>query len=88
MGAFTALADLITSDENNNIVVAGKSELLESRDNIIVTEDHGHLIAAIGMEKTVIAHTPDATLVCPINQAHRLKELLELIEKNAGKKYL
>jgi len=88
IGAFTALADIISSDRDNNIVVAAQSQLLDCKNNIVITEDHHHLIAAVGLENTVIAHSPDATLVCRIDQTQRLKELLELIKKNTGEKFL
>jgi len=88
MGSFAALADLISSDKSNNIVVAGHSELLDCNNSIIVTEDKGHLIAAIGLENIVVAHSPDATLICHIDQTHRLKELLELIKQHTGEKFL
>jgi len=88
MGSFAALADIINSDKDQNIVVAGASELLDCKNDIIVTEDKGHLIAAIGLENMVVAHSPDATLVCPIDQTHKLRELLELIKQHAGEKFL
>ena len=88
MGSFAALADIITSDGKNNIVVAGQSELLDSNNNIIVTEDEDHLIAVIGLENMIVAHSPDATLVCPIDQAQRLKELLELVKDHKDGKFL
>jgi mannose-1-phosphate guanylyltransferase len=88
MGSFAALADIISSDKDHNIVVAGTSELLNCRNSIIVTEDNGHLIAGIGLENMVVAHSPDATLVCHIDQTPRLKELLELIRRHAGKEFL
>jgi mannose-1-phosphate guanylyltransferase len=88
MGSFAALADIIDSDEGNNVVVAGCSELIDSSDNIIVTEDKDHLIAVIGLKNMVVAHSKDATLVCPIDKTGRLKELLELIEKDTGEKFL
>jgi len=88
MGSFAALADIISSDKNNNIVVAKKSELLNCKNNIVVTEDKNHLIAAIGLENVVIAHSPDATLICPISQTPRLKELLELIKQDVGEDFL
>jgi len=88
MGSFAALADIISSDKDNNIVVAGTSELLDCKDSIIITEDKSHLIAAIGLENIVVAHSPDATLVCHIDQTQRLKELLELIKQHAGEKFL
>lgn len=88
MGSFAALADVIKSDENGNVVVAGASELLDCRNSIIVTEDKGHLIAAIGLADLVIAHTPDATLVCHISQTEQLKTLLERIEQHGRTKFL
>lgn len=88
MGSFAALADIISSDENNNIVVAEKSEVLSSSNNIIITEDEGHLMAVIGLENMVVVHSPDATLVCPVDQTDRLKELLAAVREHAGEKFL
>jgi mannose-1-phosphate guanylyltransferase len=88
MGSFASLADIISSDENNNIVVAGASELIDCKNSIIITEDSEHLIAAIGLKDMVVAHSPDATLVCPLDDTAKLKELLERIENKGGEKYL
>ena len=88
IGSFAALADIIKADKNNNIIVAGLSELLDCKDCIIATEAKKHLIAAIGLQDIVVVHSPDATLVCHIDQSYKLKELLELIKKHTGKKFL
>ena len=88
MGSFAALADVISSDENNNVVVAGTSELLDCKNSIVVTEDKGHLIAAIGLANMVVAHSPDATLICPVDQTDRLKALLDLIKQHGGEEFL
>ncbi len=88
IGSFAALPDVIKSDKNNNIVVAGSSELIDCKNSIIITEDQGHLIAAIGLENMVVAHSSDATLVCRIDQTERLKELLELLKQHHGEKFL
>ncbi len=88
MGCFAALADIISSDQNKNVVVARQSELLDCKNSIIVTEDKGHLLACIGLENMVVAHSPNATLVCHIDQTHRLKELVELIKQHGGEKFL
>jgi mannose-1-phosphate guanylyltransferase len=88
MGSFASLADIISSDKDNNIIVAGSSEVLDCKNSIMITEDKGHLIAAIGLENIIVAHSSDATFICHINQSHRLKELLELIKHNTGEKFL
>jgi mannose-1-phosphate guanylyltransferase len=88
MGSFAALADIISSDKDNNIIVADSSEVLDCRDSIFVTEDKGHLIAAVGLQNLVVAHSPDATLICHTDQTHRIKELLDLIKQHNGEKFL
>jgi mannose-1-phosphate guanylyltransferase len=88
VGCFTALADSVGFDEKNNVIIAATSELLDCKNNIVVTEDKEHLIAAMGVENIIVAHTPDVTLVCHIDHAHRLKELLELIKQHDGQKFL
>lgn len=88
MGSFSALADIIQSDADGNIVVADKSEILDCNDSIFVTEDKNHLIAAIGLKDMVVVHSPDATFVCPVDQTGKLKELLELLREHGKEQYL
>jgi mannose-1-phosphate guanylyltransferase len=88
MGSFSALADIIKSDKNGNIVVAGQSEVLDCKDSIIVTEDKNHLIAAIGLKNMVVVHSPDATFVCPIEEIGKLKDLLNTVKEHGKERYL
>jgi mannose-1-phosphate guanylyltransferase len=88
LGSFAALRDIITSDNSSNVVVSEHYQLLDSKNNIVITEEKGHLLALIGVENMIIAHTQDATLVCPIDQAGRLKELLEKIENRNQERFL
>jgi mannose-1-phosphate guanylyltransferase len=88
LGSFAALRDIVTSDDSSNVVVCDYNQLLDSRNNIVITEEKGHLLAMIGVENMIVAHTKDATLVCPIDQADRLKELLETIEDRHPGKFL
>ena len=88
MGSFNALAEIITSDEHDNVVTAELYELIDCKNTIVVTEEHNHLIAAIGIKDMVVAHSRDATLICPADQTHRLKELLGNIENKTGEQFL
>jgi len=88
MGSFGALADIVKPDSSDNIVTAATSSILESDNNIIITEDDGHMIALIGVKDLVVAHSPDATLVCSKDQTEKLKQLLEQIDKQGQGKYL
>ncbi len=88
MGSFAALADILESDPDNNIIITDHSELLDCKNNIIVTEEKGHLLALIGTENMIVAHSKDATLVCPIDQSHRLKELLDKIKADHAGRFV
>ena len=88
MGSFASLVDIIEADSNNNCIVSDHSELLDSKNNIIVTEEKGHMIALVGVENMIVAHTKDATLVCSTDHANRLKELLDGIQEHKGESFL
>ena len=88
LGSFGALADVHKADADNNIVASAASALLDVQECIIVTEQDGHMIAAIGVKDLIIAHSPDATLVCHKDHADKLKALLEQIEQQGDGSYL
>ncbi len=89
MGSYQALVDVLEKDNNGNSISAAGLELIDCKDNILLsTAKDGHIIAAIGLENMVVAHTPDATFICPADQIGRIKELIEQIEKSRGQRYL
>lgn len=87
LGSFNALCDILGTDGDGNTIVAQKTTALDAKNNIVLTEDKGHLIALIGVDDIVVAHSPDATLVCRADQTGRIKELLDMIETQHGDKY-
>ena len=87
VGSWTSLADVFSPDEQGNTVVAPRAVLLDSHGNIVVNES-GHLIAAVGVENLVVIHSQDATLICPRDQAQRIKDLLEVVKQRSGSEFL
>jgi mannose-1-phosphate guanylyltransferase len=88
MGSYTALSDVMMQDAQANFVAAEKHVLLDCAENIVVTEEDGHLIAGIGLKGLVVAHSPNATLICPRDQLDKLKGLLMQIEEQGGSHFL
>lgn len=74
IGSWTALRNHLAPDGCGN-VATGLFAGLDSH-NLIVSGQPDHLVAAIGVDNLVIVATPDATLVCRVDQAQRIKELL------------
>jgi len=86
VGSWPALENVAETDEAANVVVAENTAILDSFRNVIVSEDD-HLLAVVGMDDCIIAHSADATLVCNKSDSQRLKELVELIERHHGQRY-
>jgi mannose-1-phosphate guanylyltransferase len=74
IGSWPAYGRLLARDAAGNSAL-GETILVESRGNIAVSTEEGHLVACLGCEDLVVVHTPDATLVCPKDSADELKRL-------------
>ena len=87
VGSWTALRNQLPSDKYGNII-RGNTVSIDSNNNIIVGESD-HLIVTIDVENMIIIHTEDATLVCKVDSAQRIKEAINLIKENPSlKKHL
>ena len=80
LGSWSSLSEVLPSDDQGNTVAAGSVELIESKNNIIVSEDE-HLLALIGLEDVVVVHSKEATLVCHKSQVQRVKELVARLDE-------
>lgn len=73
VGSWTSAAAHLPADAKGNAVV-GEVAALDSRENIVVSPHR--LTALIGCEGLVVVQTERATLVCPKQEAQRIKALL------------
>ena len=83
VGSWPAYADTCPKDENNNALAADQHLLLDCNNTLVASSDPDHLVTAIGCDNLVIIHTPRATLVCPADQAQKIKEM----HKQVGEEY-
>jgi len=89
VGSWAALADTYDADANGNRTDSiTLSCLLDSHDNIIVTDDPDHLVAAVGLRSHIIVHTQDVTMVCPLSDGERVKDLVAQVQTDHADKYL
>ena len=86
VGSWPAVEQVCELDDGGNAILSENTFVDGATGNIVVSEDD-HLLALLGVSDCVIVHTPDATLVAAKSEAHRLKELLESVEKSSGSKY-
>lgn len=84
VGSWPSLAALLPVDGEGN-AVRGLTLLVDSRRNIVLSDDPDHLVATVGLADCIVVHTRDATMVCPVADAQRVKELAEAVaRRHAG----
>ena len=86
VGSWPALAGTLGSDDAGN-ALRGLSVLVDSARNIVFSDDPGHLVALVGVTDSVVVHTADVTMVCPVGEAERVKELLTAVEERLGARF-
>ncbi|MFV0465971.1 MAG: mannose-1-phosphate guanylyltransferase [Lachnospiraceae bacterium] len=74
VGSWLALERIRNKDEDGNVII-GNVIPVNTRNCIIQGENK--LIAAVGMEDTVIVDTEDAILICNKNNTNQIREILE-----------
>ena len=87
VGSWPALAETLDLDERDNAVDCPTCVFLDSDNNIVVSQVPEHLVTMIGVSDMIVVHTADATLVCPKDEAQRVKELVGKIREKFGNKY-
>jgi mannose-1-phosphate guanylyltransferase len=87
VGGFAALGEQLPRDEHGN-ATSGVSVLVDARDNLVINHaEDGRLVAVVGLSDTVIVQTPQITLVCPITEAERIKDLVAEVTAQLGGSY-
>ena len=87
VGGFAALGEQLPRDERGN-AIHGVSVLVDARDNLVINNaEDGRVVAVVGLSDTVIVQTPQITLVCPITEAERIKELVAEVTAKLGGGY-
>jgi mannose-1-phosphate guanylyltransferase len=86
VGSWPALAHTLAADGGGN-AVGGAAVLLDSSGNVVLTDDPEHLVALVGVRDSVVVATRDVTMVCPVGDAERVKQLLAEVEARYGSRY-
>jgi mannose-1-phosphate guanylyltransferase len=75
VGSWDAMHRSFDGDHAGN-VVRGRTVVIDSRNSIVVNEGMPMTIGVVGMEGVVVVATKDGILVCPVDQAQRVKEIV------------
>jgi len=88
VGSWDSLFDVLPADENGNIVMGGEHVGLETNDSLVYVEREHRLIVTIGVEDLVVVDTGDVLLVCRVDKAQKVREIVKKLEQEEGEEYL
>ena len=86
VGSWPALAHTLAADAAGN-AIGGPVVLLDASGNVVLSDDPDHVVALVGVRESVVVHTRDVTMVCPVTDAERVKQLLAEVEVRFGNRY-
>jgi mannose-1-phosphate guanylyltransferase len=88
VGGYGSLRSQFLLDEHGN-AVSGTNVLLDSRDNLVINAGDGsRLVAAVGLHDMAVVQTDQITVVCPLTEAERIKELVGEVAERLGPGYI
>lgn len=79
VGSYTAFEELFESDENKNTINGSVVISVDSKNNIIVSNDKLQRISLLGVEDMIVAVTKDEILIANKSKCQDIKKILKLI---------
>jgi mannose-1-phosphate guanylyltransferase len=86
LGGWQSLARLAGSDANGNTIV-GRHLGLNTSGTIVRTDD-GHLVVTLGLQDTIVVHTPNATLVASKHDEEKIRQIVKELESRGWTEHL
>ena len=80
IGSWSALRAILPTDENGN-AIRGNVAVLEAKNNVLIG-DRDHMLGVIGIENLAVIQSGNGTIVCPLSEEQRIKELVQLFSSD------
>jgi mannose-1-phosphate guanylyltransferase len=88
VGSWDSLFEVLFPDMNGNIPVNAPHLLLDTHNTLIYGKNDERLIVTIGLDDFVVVDSGDVLLICKIDQAQKVKDVVEHLKKHKQEKYL
>ena len=86
VGSWQAIARAQGADVAGNSAI-GKHLAIRTTDSIVRTTDD-HLVVTLGVNDTIVVHTPDATLVAHKQEEEAIREVVKALEERGWREHL
>ena len=86
LGGWQSLARMVGSDDHGNTIV-GKHIGLKTSGSIVHTSQD-HLVVTLGLQDTIVVHTPDATLVANKHDEEAIRKVVQELQARGWQEHL
>ncbi len=81
VGSFIAFEDLFEADKEKNIIKNTKAIIVDSYNNIIVSDDYHQRVSLLGIKNKVVIVTKDNILICEKDKVQEIKKIIKKLEQ-------
>ncbi|OIP95207.1 hypothetical protein AUK40_06225 [Candidatus Wirthbacteria bacterium CG2_30_54_11] len=86
IGSWKTVKTILPANKGSNFVF-GQHEGVDTENSLIYSSSD-RLIATIGLQNMIVIDTEDATLICPMDRAEEVKQLVDKLKKDKRDSYL
>jgi mannose-1-phosphate guanylyltransferase len=84
IGSWSALWDIATKDENDNVI---KGDVITHETHNCYINTTGKLVATVGLKDVIVVNTKDAVLVASKDKVQNVKNIVEILKKQDRSEY-
>ena len=88
VGSWESVFDVLPGDDQGNVVVGGEHIGIDTRNTLVLSEVPGRLVATIGVEDLIVIDTGNALLICPRDQAQKVRLVVDRLKQEGRNLYL
>ncbi len=88
VGSWDSVYDIMSPDENGNIILTAQHITLDTRATLVVSESNEKMIVTIGVRDLVIVDSGNALLVCTMEDAQSVRHAVKLLKEKGLEQYL
>jgi len=87
IGNWDSLFDVLRSDENGNIVFAGRHIAVDTRNTLVYGNRDERLVVTIGLDDLIIVDSGDVLLVCRRDEAQKVRQVVAELKNSNRERY-
>jgi mannose-1-phosphate guanylyltransferase len=88
VGSWESIFEVLAGDEHGNIFIGSEHAAFDTKNTLVFSEVPGRLVATIGVQDLIVIDTGSALLICPRDQAQKVRQVVDHLKQSGHTRYL